>query len=264
MSQKWKWSFTEAFSVVWATYKEDFSGAARRHKSLLSNPKITEISHDKITGLQSGEGHTVILLHGSPASAIRWEYFLKNPPTGHHIIAIDRMGFGKRGHEKPNLEADFKVLSSFLSQFKKPILVGHSLGGAIAARLACHHDIGGAVFVASSVDPILEKILPIQKFGNLIFIKWMLSRSVRHSNEEMMQLFDYMMETESHLGKVSAPVHVVHAKDDFLVPFAHVDYVKKYCKSVTLTSIEEGGHGLPWTHPDLIINAIQSFRKAGR
>ncbi len=261
MSQKWKWSFAEAFSVVLATYAEDFGGAARHYKSLLYDPNISEINHDKITGLQSGGGQPVILVHGSPDNAMRWEYLLKNPPTDCHIIAIDRMGFGKRGHEKPDLEADSVALSSFLSQFEKPILVGHSLGGATVARLACHHDISGVVFVASSVDPMLERILPIQKLGNSPFIKWILSRSIRHSNEEMMQLFDYMMKTEGHLGKVTAPVHVVHAQDDYLVPFAHVAYVKKYCKNFTLTSIEKGGHGLPRTRPDLIVSAIESVRK---
>lgn len=262
MSEKWEWSFAEAFSIVLSTYVEDFGGAKRKHKAILSDPSISEIQHEQITGLQSGAGQPVIFIHGSPANAMRWEWFLKNPPEGYQIIAIDRMGFGKRGHEKSDLEDDITALSSFLSQFEKPILVGHSLGGATAVRLACHHDIGGLILVASSIDPMLERILPVQKLGNSPFVKWILSRSVRNSNAEMLQLFDYMMKTESHLGKITAPVHAVHTKDDYLVPFAHINYAQKHFDQFGLTSLEKGGHSIPWTRPDLVVNAIKSVRKA--
>jgi pimeloyl-ACP methyl ester carboxylesterase len=42
---------------------------------------------------------------------------------------------------------------------KKPILVGHSLGGPVAARLAMDYpdEVGGLILVAPSIDPELEK-----------------------------------------------------------------------------------------------------------
>jgi len=260
---QWKWSFREALALVLDTYIGDWGRDKITLQNFLkSNPNISKIEQENITGLSSGKGQAIIFIHGSPGNAMRWEWFLKNPPDNMHIIAIDRMGFGERGDKEPNLEKDFEALSLFVSQFEKPILIGHSLGGALVTRLATHCDIGGAVLVASSIDPMLERVLLIQKLGNSPFIKWILSRSVRNSNDEMIQLFNFMMKTESHLGKISVPIHAVHTKDDYLVPFAHIDYAQKHFNQFDLTSLEEGGHSIPWTRPDLVVNAIESVRKA--
>lgn len=259
MSEEWKWSFAEAFSVVWQTYMGDWGADQSLRRSLIKSTYINEIQDEHIKGLESGEGQPVVFIHGSPGNAMRWQWFLKNPPSGYRIIAIDRMGYGSRGWERPNLEEDFQKTLKFVQTFKTPILVGHSLGGAKAIRLAAHADVKGLVLVASSIDPSLERILPIQKLGNSKFIKWVLSRSLRHSNEELMQLFNYMILTEGYLDDLKAPVHIVHAKDDGLVSYGNVDYAKAYFEHVTVTSLDGGGHVIPWTHPNLIYEAIESF-----
>jgi len=258
MSEKWKWSFTEAFSVILATYVEDWGGSKKQRDALLEHTNISEINDANMTGLQSGEGRAVIFIHGSPANSMRWEHYLKNPPEGYQIIAIDRMGFGNRGNETPNLEDDYLKVKSFIQQFDKPIIVSHSLGGAHAMRLARENLITGLVLVASSINPLLERVMPIQKIGNSKFIRWILSRSIKHSNMEMLQLPEFMAQTEINKTKLDIPTHIVHAKDDYLVPFAQVDYARKQFNDLKITALEEGGHFIPWLQPDLVINAIRS------
>ena len=263
MSQSWKWSLREALSIIWLTYADDWGRGAKERNSFLQNPKIQPIEHHYITGLQSGEGEkTVIFLHGSPGNAVRWSSYLKNVPDGYHYISIDRMGYGERANQKPDLEKDTELLSDYISQFKKPILVAHSLAGAIVLRLAAQNDIGGLVLAGCSLDPSLEEIFFIQKIAQYPPISWLLSRSIRHSNIEMPQLKKFMQMSEAILDKVTVPIQMVHAKDDGLVPHENITYAKSElvnAQNITVTDPDTGRHALPWSHPEIVQGAIQSL-----
>lgn len=260
MTQSWEWDLKEALSVVLSTYVDDFGRARKQRQNLINNSDISEIVDGNLTGLIAGEGQPVVFIHGSPASALRWEHYLKNVPEGYCFIALDRMGFGGRRNQKPNLDKDYRVLADYIRKLKNPIIVGHSLGGAMAVRLSVRvNNIQGLVLVASSVDPSLERTLSIQSYGRKKWASWMLSPSVRNSNEEMFQLQKFMQETEPHLDRVKMPVRVVHAQDDKLVPYAHVDYAEKHLKNIGIMAPEESGHTIPWTWPELIFEAIQSI-----
>lgn len=261
MSQSWKWSLREALSIIRLTYLDDWGKGAKERAAFLENSSISAIEHSAVTGLQSGDGQqAVIFLHGSPAHAMRWADYLEQVPKGYHYISVDRMGFGNRKSDKPNLEKDFKTLSNFVAQFNKPILVAHSLGGALAVRLAAENDIGGMVLVASSLDPSLEKMMLVQKLGNWPIFSWILSQSIRHSNLEMAQLQAFMEDSELLLGEVTALTQIIHPKDDGLVPYAHVAYAKEKLINVSDMAIidpDEGGHSIPWTHQELVQSAIE-------
>lgn len=262
MNQRWKWSLREALSIIRQTYADDWGKGIKERAAFLEDSSISVIEQSDITGLQAGGGEkAVIFIHGSPANAMRWASYLENVSDGYKYISIDRMGFGERKHQAPDLEKDLKILSDYIATFKEPILVAHSLAGAMVLRLAAQNDIGGMVLVATSLDPALEKTLFVQKLVNFPPISWLLSRSVRHSNIEMAQLQGFMEKTESDLSKITAPTHIVHPKDDNLVSHAHVAYAKDKLvnvKEIQITNPDEGGHSIPWTHQELITQAIKS------
>ena len=261
MGQTWKWSFGEAFSIILKTYIDDWGQAHKERQEFLSQPHVKEINDPSVTGLQAGEGQAVIFIHGSPGNAMRWSQYLQNVPAGYQFISIDRRGFAARSHQKPDLEQDFESLRIFLQKFKNPILVGHSLGGALATRLAAASGVKGLILVAASIDPALERVLPVQKLGAHPLVSWLLSKSIHHSNLEMFPLQKFMQGTEIDLSKIKIPVHIVHAQDDALVPVAHVDYARqKFTKAsyVDVTSPELGGHSIPWSAPELVLSAIEA------
>ena len=68
-----------------------------------------------------------------------------------------------------------------------------------------------------------------------------------------------MSATEPHIGKVKAPVCIVHAKNDLLVPFGHVEYAKQHFTDINIIAPDKAGHRLPTDHPDMVLDAIQSF-----
>ena len=94
--------------------------------------------------VDSGRGTAVVFLHGFGASMYSWRNML--PPVaaaGYRVIAIDNRGFGfsdKPAHGYRN--ADYaRLIVALLDSLhiSSAVLVGHSMGGAIAAEVALTH-----------------------------------------------------------------------------------------------------------------------------
>lgn len=107
---------------------------------------------------------TVLFVHGSPGTWDNFLYFLADSSAleNYRLIAVDRPGFGKSGNGIPerSLTQQAEVINEVLvKEQTSAILVGHSYGGPVIARMAidfpCQSD--ALVFVAASVDPELEK-----------------------------------------------------------------------------------------------------------
>jgi pimeloyl-ACP methyl ester carboxylesterase len=90
--------------------------------------------------LEGGEGPPVVLLHGPGEFAAKWLRVIPDLVTTHRVIAPDLPGHGTSEVIEGPLDAD-RVLT-WLSELiehtctSPPALVGHVLGGAIAARFA--------------------------------------------------------------------------------------------------------------------------------
>ena len=82
-----QWSFSEALSVIFKTYKEDFGLAQKQRDHFLNeNPIVSKFEFDDIAGLKSGKGQAVIFIHGSPANAMRWAQYLKSSLQNYQFI----------------------------------------------------------------------------------------------------------------------------------------------------------------------------------
>jgi pimeloyl-ACP methyl ester carboxylesterase len=93
--------------------------------------------------LESGEGAPIVLLHGPGEFAPKWMRVIPELVTSHHVIAPDLPGHGASGGADDPLEAG-RVLVWLGELIERtcpspPALVGHTIGGAIAARFAVQH-----------------------------------------------------------------------------------------------------------------------------
>lgn len=90
--------------------------------------------------LEGGDGPPMVLLHGPGESALWWMRVLPDLVSTHRVVAPDLPAHGASGSSEGPLDAD-RVLS-WLDEViehtcpSPPVLVGHLLGGAIAARFA--------------------------------------------------------------------------------------------------------------------------------
>lgn len=90
--------------------------------------------------LEAGAGPPIVLLHGPGEFAERWFRVIPGLARNNHVIAPDFPGHGRSGISSAGLEANqvFEWIDALLDECcdRQPILVGHILGGAVAARYA--------------------------------------------------------------------------------------------------------------------------------
>jgi pimeloyl-ACP methyl ester carboxylesterase len=206
----------------------------------------------------------LILVHGTPGSASGWADYLTDPPPGVEVVALDRPGFGESGPDHavtPLADQAAAVVALFPSDGRPVLLLGHSLGGPIVARVAADHPerVAAVVLLAASLDPAQEAIHPMQRVGDWAPVRAMLPRAIRNANAELMALEPELVDLGRLLARINAPVLIVHGTKDDLVPVANVPYMQARLTSVRClkTVLLEGrNHFLPWNAVDVVRQSI--------
>ncbi len=110
----------------------------------------------------------IIYLHGRCGRAETWYDFIQQYGNKYRVIAPDQRGHGLSGKNESSytdkeMADDIIELMEYLS-LKSAIIVGHSMGGAIAGYLAAlypQHVLAAAILDKSAAGP--EKPLPISE-----------------------------------------------------------------------------------------------------
>ena len=91
---------------------------------------------------EAGTGsRTALLIHGNYAGKSWWRELLTDPPENSRLIAPDMPGFGHSpvgASFRPSMSRYIGGLTGFLDDLgvERPVLVGHSFGGAVAVEMA--------------------------------------------------------------------------------------------------------------------------------
>jgi len=227
--------------------------------------------------VQSGDSNKplVIFVHGSPGSLSAFIDFMTDTVLleNAQLITTDRPGFGYSnfGVAEPSFQKQAILLKPILEKYKtnRPIiLVGHSLGGPVIARMAMDYPelIDGLVLVAASIDPDLE---PDETWFRAPlatpFLRWILPRSFRASNEEIYQAKPQLYDMLPLWKNISCPVVVIHGKKDSLVPIANADFAQKMLINTRVKIVlkEDMNHFVPWSNPELIRVAVIELIQQG-
>jgi pimeloyl-ACP methyl ester carboxylesterase len=210
-------------------------------------------------------GARLILVHGTPGSASSWADYLLNPPPGVEVLALDRPGFGHSGPPgaMPTLADQAAAVLALMPEDGRPVvLLGHSLGAPVVARVAADHPqrVSALVLLAGSLDPALEVIHPLQRLGAWPPVRGLLPRSIRNANHELMALKPELEALALLLPRISAPVVIVHGTLDDLVPVANVPFMRARltgARCVRTVLLEGRNHFLPWNSEDAVRDAIR-------
>lgn len=93
--------------------------------------------------LEEGRGPATVLVHGLGGFAESWRHNIPELARHGRVIALDLPGFGRSGKPRRAYTLDFlaRALDGLLGALGVDTvrLVGHSLGGAVAARFALEH-----------------------------------------------------------------------------------------------------------------------------
>ena len=115
--------------------------------------------------LERGEGSPVVLLHGNVVTSEDFQTsgVIDLLAARHRVIAFDRPGFGysDRPHGSAwsaRKQADLLRAAFVVLGINRPIVLGHSLGAAVALALALNHpdDVRGLVLLSGYYYPTLR------------------------------------------------------------------------------------------------------------
>lgn len=210
----------------------------------------------------------VIFVHGSPGEWKGWtDYLTDNALTDNaHLIAIDRPGFGKSGGGKAERSLaqqsrDVAPLLDRASKGQRVVLVGHSYGGPLVARLAMDYPekITDIIILAGSIDPALEETKWFQYPADWRLIRWAVPDALMVANQEIMALKPSLEDMLPLWKNIHQRVTVIQGEKDDLVPAGNADFAKEKlvnAKTLEIIRLPENNHFLPWNQTALVKETI--------
>ena len=145
-----------------------------------------EVDGVRLHYLDKGQGRPVILIHGFRGSAYDFEVSISKRLARHcRVIAFDRPGHGYSASlpdDQHSLFVEAKQLhaAALLLGLERPLLVGYSLGGAVAMAYADAYpdDVAGVVTIAGHVMPYQLHLGPLAFFAKRPWIAGVLSNTL--------------------------------------------------------------------------------------
>ncbi len=209
-------------------------------------------------------------VHGSPGSWSGFMDFMKDTILLKKVkmVSVDRIGFGESdyGYAEESLIRQAEYLKPIVLKYKqmgkKIILIGHSLGGPMIARMAMDYPalIDNLIIVAGSIAPELE---PNEKWFRIPMdftpIRVLIPSSFRASNHEILYLKPELEKMLPLWRNIRQPVIIIQGGKDMFVSPKNVDFAQKMlvnAKSLKIVKVDTMNHFVPWSHPQLIKRAI--------
>jgi 2-hydroxy-6-oxonona-2,4-dienedioate hydrolase len=264
-------------------------------------------SHNKGKEIHRSQ-HLLLFIHGLGSSAERWLDIPDALSLYFHTIAIDLPGFG--GSDKPSdIEYTIEAFSNIVRQFiqkvtiaeqacrnyedKKVTLIGHSLGGYIASKIAATDEggfLGKLVLVDSSgnlerptpllgqyldaaMNPSREKVKNVfeQMVANPLLISDALVRGFvdRINNPQSKFAFESALRNSANtqigienlnkIGEKGIPTLVLWGMYDKVIPVHHSEIFRHAIKDSSVIIIPQTGHA-PFTEkPALACEYLHRF-----
>jgi pimeloyl-ACP methyl ester carboxylesterase len=100
--------------------------------------QLTRQSYGQLSFRSRGDGETIVFLHGLLGSSKSWAFQFERLSRNYRMIAWDAPGFGQSEMVPVSIDAYAEALGEFVRNVGRPkvSLVGHSMGGTVAARFA--------------------------------------------------------------------------------------------------------------------------------
>jgi pimeloyl-ACP methyl ester carboxylesterase len=215
----------------------------------------------------SEAGPLVLLVHGSPGAWRDFSYVMADAELAARarIVSVDRLGWGgsAEGGLVPSLAAQAAALRAVLAAYPAnlpAVVVGHSLGGPVAARLALDAPelVDALVLVSASIDPALEETTWYQALGRTWLIRPLVPEILTRADDEIRPLEGELETLLPRWSELRMPVFVLHGEADALVPVANADFAGRVVTNAPLEveRIPGQGHLIPWERPERIVATV--------
>ncbi len=240
------------------------------------NNQTVKVENHAVDGKNMRYVHTgsdtlplVVFIHGAPGSCDVFFDYMKDTFLLQkcQMISLDRMGYGYSnfGKAEVSLEKQAYFIASILEKYKdkKMILVGHSFGCPIVARLAVDYPqyASSIILSAGAIDPENEQMFWLNRPADWRIFRWLVPKSLRVANDEKMAHVAQLRLLLPKWKEITIPVTYIHGKTDGIVPFINTEFAKKVLVNAKTTFIikEKTGHFFPFKNPAIIRDAILDY-----
>jgi pimeloyl-ACP methyl ester carboxylesterase len=244
----------------------------------LSDERIYYALHRNTAGRLS-----VLLIHGAGENHLVWPSGLRRLPET-IVYAIDLPGHGKSsGQGRGTIEAYVDWLVAFVDalHLKSVILIGHSMGGAIAQLFALKYPdrVAGLVLIATSaklrVAPQLLDLVHSNFCAAIELIgqwEWgpSISKKIRQLGQQQLLATDPAVifddyqacdtfDLREQLGVIQTPVLIIGGEVDQMIPLEHVEFMAKRLPHARLVMVPAAGHMVMLEAEEQVVNAVIPF-----
>lgn len=228
--------------------------------------------------------HTpVLMIHGAGGTHLDWPAELRRMPEA-NAITPDLPGHGRsKGEGRGTISAYAADMVALLDALKlqQVIVLGYSMGAAVALMMALHHKarVAGLILIGGGAQMAVNPaILGGMQIGfevtvRTIFdqqwadgageqIKRLVLRRMLESDPDMM-LNDYKavnsFDVRNRLAHIQVPTLIIGGTDDRVVPFEQSELLHRQIAGSKLVHIEGGGHMMVLEQPHAVAGAMQAW-----
>jgi pimeloyl-ACP methyl ester carboxylesterase len=151
-----------------------FSGltARRIEAAVPQDGELIDVDGDRLHYVDKGAGPAIVMIHGLAGQMRNFaRSVVDDLAKDHRVILVDRPGSGysvRAPGRSARLHVQAQTIAAFLAKLgvERPLLVGHSLGGALSLAIAVHHPeaVGGLALIAPLTQQEgIEDVPPVFK-----------------------------------------------------------------------------------------------------
>jgi len=253
---------------------------------------------------EKGAGPRVLLVHGTGASTHSWRGLLPLLAAGHRVLAMDLPGHGFTGalpREATTLPGVANAAHALLDRLKfaPDLVIGHSAGAAILARMAIDGAIEPRAFVSinGALLPLpgvpgavflpIARLLAVNSLAARLFawraadpaaVKRLVASTGSHLDREGVELYGRLMCNPAHvmgtlqmmagwdletlardLTRLDVPLLLLVGTHDGTVPPSEAERAQALVKGSRQVRLEGLGHLAHEEQPAETLRAIRAF-----
>jgi pimeloyl-ACP methyl ester carboxylesterase len=254
--------------------------------------RLVSVGGRRVHVVERGEGPALLLVHGFGASTADYEEHVQGPlAKSHRAIAVDLFGFGW-SERSDAFRYDLALWSDQLAGtldalgVARASVVGHSMGGAVAAFFAAHHpDRVDRLVLADALYPLEPSEIPpifralrIPIVGETLLAlsndpsapgcspayrerarAWYRIRGTRRAFLRYVRDPDRPAELTAAYPRITARTLILHGSADAFVPFAAMERFAPAFPTSRVVPIAGGGHFLLRDAPDPFVREVDAF-----
>jgi magnesium chelatase accessory protein len=253
---------------------------------------------------EQGDGPPVVLVHGTGAATHSWRGLAPLLAAHHRVLAMDLPGHGftrALPREATTLPGVAQAVSALLARldFQPQLVVGHSAGAAILARMMLDGAIAprAAVSINGALMPLpgvpgavflpIARLLAVNSLAARLFawraqdpaaVKRLVASTGSRIDREGMDLYARLMSSPAHvmgtlqlmagwdlaslerdLGRLAVPLLLLAATHDGTVPPSEAERVQQKVPGSELVRLEGLGHLAHEEKPADVLRRIEEF-----